>query len=166
MAGVENKAGQLFCLITKCVYFVTKISKTMLFQRSEGETYLENFLMLVVTPSHRISCFTIVVIIVPKKCRCNQAGCQSALFLPTGTTPDELLLPRRRDASQKDNLQVKLKEMRKALVKKAMQGDQKGRKATVISCPSFFLDFSDVQIKQVLNNCEAISSISDVMKCV
>ena len=29
--------------------------------------------------------------------------------------------------------------MRKALVKKAMQGDQKGRKATVISCPSFFL---------------------------
>lgn len=103
-----------------------------------------------------------------KKCHCNQAGCQSALFLPTGTTPDELLLPRRRDvsASQKDNLQVKLKEMRKALVKKAMQGDQKGRKATVISCPSFFLEFSDVQIKQVLDNCEAISSISDVMKCV
>ena len=56
--------------------------------------------------------------------------------------------------------------MRKALVKKAMQGDQKGRKATVISCPSFFLEFSDVQIKQVLDNCEAISSISDVMKCV
>ena len=56
--------------------------------------------------------------------------------------------------------------MRKALVKKAMQGDQRGRKATVISCPSFFLEFSDVQIKQVLDNCEAISSISDVMKCV
>ena len=103
-----------------------------------------------------------------KKCECNQADCQSALFLPAGTTADELLLPRRRDvsATQKANLQAQLKEMRKSLVKKAMQGDQKGRKATVISCPSFLLEFSDVQIKQVLDNCEVISSISDVMKCV
>ena len=62
-----------------------------------------------------------------KKCDCNQADCQSALLLPAGTTPNELLLPRRRDVSgsQKANLQAQLKEMRTSLVKKAMQGDQK-----------------------------------------
>lgn len=55
-AGVENKARQLFCLTTK----------TMLFQRSVGETYFENVLMLVVTPPHHTSCLKILVIIVPK----------------------------------------------------------------------------------------------------
>ena len=44
-----------------------------------------------------------------------------------------------------------------------MQGDQKERKATVISCPSFLLEFTDIQIKQVLDNCELIMSIADVM---
>ena len=53
--------------------------------------------------------------------------------------------------------------MKKSVVVKAMQGDQKERKATVISCPSFLLEFTDIQIKQVLDNCELIMSIADVM---
>jgi len=63
-------------------------------------------------------------------------------------------------------LQAQLKEMRKSLVKKAMQGYQKGRRATDISCARFLLEFCNAQIKQKLDNCEAILSISDVMKCV
>lgn len=56
--------------------------------------------------------------------------------------------------------------MKESIVVKAMQGDQKERKATVISCPSFLLEFTDVQIKQVLDKCEFMTSIADVISHV
>ena len=51
---------------------------------------------------------------------------------------------------QKEIVYEKLQDMKESIVIKAMQGDQKERKATVISCPSFLLEFTDVLIEQVL----------------
>lgn len=40
--------------------------------------------------------------------------------------------------------------------------DQKQRKATVIPCPSIFLEFIDIRIKQIIDNCCVITSIADI----
>ena len=45
-----------------------------------------------------------------------------------------------------------------------MQGDQNARRATVLSCPNFFLEFTKTQIEQVLEHCACIASIDDVKR--
>jgi hypothetical protein len=77
------------------------------------------------------------------KCDCNNDDCKSSLRLPTVSKHKNLPLVEKRFVTnmQRKLLQEKLQEIRKSLVLQAMQGDQKERKATVISCPSFFLNF-------------------------
>jgi len=88
----------------------------------------------------------------------------------TSTLPskDELKLPKRREVStnQKEMLKQHLEKLKKALVMRSVHGDHKGRTATILSCPSYFLQFTDLQIKQVLDHSELISSVDDVMACV
>ena len=43
-----------------------------------------------------------------------------------------------------------------------MQGDKKERRATVLSFPNLFLEFTKTQIEQVLEHCACIASIDDV----
>ena len=46
-----------------------------------------------------------------------------------------------------------------------MQGDHNARRATVLSCPNFFLEFTKTQIEQVLEFFACIASIDDVKRC-
>ena len=103
-----------------------------------------------------------------KKCKCCQPGCPPTLYLSAvvdngGRQP----LTKKRDvsAAQKELLCKKLECLQKSLVTKSIQGDQKERKATVLLCPNFFLEFTETQINQVLENCAFISSIADVRTC-
>ena len=103
-----------------------------------------------------------------KKCKFCQPGCPPTLYLPAvvenkGRPP----LTKKRDvsAAQKELLRKKLECLQKSLVTKSIQGDQKERKATVLLCPNFFLEFTKTQINQVLENCAFISSIADVRTC-
>ena len=48
---------------------------------------------------------------------------------------------------------------------KSMQGDHNARRATVLSCPNFFLEFTKTQIEQVLEFFACIASIDDVKRC-
>ena len=101
------------------------------------------------------------------KCDCNGNECMSSLLLPLVDISKEAQLKKRAVSTvQKETLHAKLKDMKESIVVKAMQGDQKERKATVISCPSFLLEFTDVQIKQVLDKCEFMMSIADVISHV
>lgn len=101
------------------------------------------------------------------KCDCNGNECMSSLLLPLVDISNEAQLKKRVvSAVQEETLHAKLKDMKESIVVKAMQGDQKERKATVISCPSFLLEFTDVQIKQVLDKCEFMTSIADVISHV
>ena len=62
--GEQSRAIVLFT--NKMCVFCDKDIKDYVVSEECRRNILENFLMLVVTPSHRIGCFTIVVIIVPK----------------------------------------------------------------------------------------------------
>ena len=46
-----------------------------------------------------------------------------------------------------------------------MQGVQNARRATVLSRPNFFLEFTKTQIEQVLEHFACIASIDDVKRC-
>ena len=98
--------------------------------------------------------------------KCSQAECLPAFCLPI--TPASDLKKRDVSSRQKELLEQKLVHLRKSLVIKSlsMQGDQKERKATILSCQSFFLEFTKIQIKQVLENCEYITSVANVTRCV
>ena len=103
-----------------------------------------------------------------KKCKCCQPGCPPTPYLPAvvenkGRPP----LTKKRDvcAAQKELLRKKLECFQKSFVTESTQGDQKERKATVLLCPNFFLEFTKTQINQVLENCAFISSIADVRTC-
>lgn len=103
VAGMENKAGQLLFNNKMCVFCDKDIKDYVVSEECRRNILRKLFDAGSNTiPPHKLlhNCCDNCA----KKCHCNQAGCQSALFLPTGTTPDELLLPRRRDvsASQKD----------------------------------------------------------------
>lgn len=103
-----------------------------------------------------------------KRCNCNDRKCKSYALLPnsTCTTSIEPISKRVVSPTQRSILFQKLQSLRKSIALKSVQGDQKGRKATVISCPSFFLEFTDIQIKQVMDNCGVITSIADIFSHV
>lgn len=87
--------------------------------------------------------------------------------MPLDRNQDDKPLTIKRDVStaQRKILRKKLQCLQKFLVTKSMQGDQKERRATVLSCPNFFLEFTKTQIEQVLEHCACIASIDDVKRC-
>ena len=95
-----------------------------------------------------------------RNCKCNQLGCPPALNLPLDRNQDDKPLIIMRDVS---TAQRKiLQSLQKSLVTKSMQGDQNERRATVLSWPNFFLEFTKTQIEQLLEHC---ACIDDVKRC-
>ena len=103
--------------------------------------------------------------ICAKDCQCNESSCLAKKILWPMSVLDEdepsSIVVRHVSKESKKLLKKKLQSYRRASLLPSSTDS-----FTPVSYPNLFLEFGEVQIKQVLEHCDKILTISDIMKYV
>ena len=102
------------------------------------------------------------------RCNCNTADCSNyTLFVVNSKTTTESLVQNKREVNdlQKKEVEKALIKYRKSLVIGLIGKSAHGQLASLTNINTL-LGFSELQIEQVVSNCEQIFSLEDVMRTV
>lgn len=101
------------------------------------------------------------------KCNCNSEGCAEYTSLVVGDKAASASTQNKRhvNESQREEVEKALMRYRKSLVMNLIGKSPHGQVKSLTNVNTL-LGFSELQIEQVVNSCETIFSLEDVLRCV